>query len=100
MVSCGAMCAQLFRKYDMVADGKLSRVEFVTMCVEVLWRVPSEQLRMATRNLDSARKGKRTRNQVRVPPFDLHRPCHSRAAPLLSPVFESRVAGLLAVDRA
>jgi len=55
---------QLFRKYDMVADGKLSRVEFVTMCVEVLWRVPSEQLRMATRNLDSARKGKRTRNQV------------------------------------
>ena len=53
---------RIFDKYDFFADGKLSRVEFVTMCMEVLWHVPQELLQMAMENLEIARKAHLTRN--------------------------------------
>lgn len=53
---------KVFQTYDLVADGKLNRVEFVTMCVEQLWHVPIAQLKTAMENMNVARKSQTRRN--------------------------------------
>lgn len=52
----------LFGQYDFFKDGRLSRVEFVAMCMDVLWHVPQDLLQMAISNLDVARKSRKQLN--------------------------------------
>ena len=54
----------IFSKHDFVEDGKLNRVEFVGMCVDVLWDVPTELIWNAMENMDIARKARVKRNKV------------------------------------
>ena len=54
---------RLFEKYDFIADGRLNRVEFVTMCNEILSHVPMEQLQLAMDNMTTARKSRARRNR-------------------------------------
>ena len=46
---------QIFDEFDETKDGKLNRVEFVTMCSEVLSNVNIEQVNVALENMDVAR---------------------------------------------
>ena len=45
--------SDIFRKFDTSTDGKLTRVEFVSLCIRELWNVPEDQLRLAVRSRGS-----------------------------------------------
>ena len=46
---------KIFDEFDHTADGRLNRVEFVTMCSEMLSHVPIPQMNLAVKNMDVAR---------------------------------------------
>eukprot|EP00966_Prymnesium_polylepis_P276466 6387358-Prymnesium_polylepis.1 len=47
--------AQAFNKAAFAADSRLTRLEFLEICAEVLWSVPLDQLKVASENLMLAR---------------------------------------------
>ena len=58
-----ATLAAVWAQSDLDRDARLNRVEFVTMCNEILSHVPMEQLQLAMDNMTTARKSRARRNR-------------------------------------
>ena len=54
----------MFDKFDFVADRRLSRVEFVTMCADVLWNASESLIGHALENISVCRRARATRNNT------------------------------------
>ena len=52
----------IFNMYDFSSDGKLSRMEFVTLCADHLWNTPTEVLDMMVKNLLKAQGARKAAN--------------------------------------
>ena len=50
------------RQYDTARDGKLNRVEFCQLCVDLLWNVDEDHLERALENSRAAKTGLKRRN--------------------------------------
>ena len=55
---------QLFHAYDFNHADKLSRYEFVILCKDWLWTVPTRHLELAVENLTRSREGVKKRNRA------------------------------------
>jgi len=54
----------VFKKYDVVADGQLNRMEFVKLCVDILWNTPTQLIDMMVENMLKSRNAKENSNQA------------------------------------
>ena len=52
----------IFNMYDFSSDGKLSRMEFVTLCADHLWDTPTEVITMMVNNLLKAQGARKAAN--------------------------------------
>lgn len=55
---------EIFTAYDFVVNGKLNRMEFLTLCRDVLWEVPGTQLEAAVVNMQQTRNAQTNRNRA------------------------------------
>ena len=58
------MRTSIMNTHDKSRDGKLSRAEFVELCVSTLWDVPFSILTRAVDNVQNAKQAKTKRNRV------------------------------------